>query len=148
MVSISPTISIDHNFSKIEPTREKEGNNLNGRMAMGGHGLPKVSLGFAISYHSTIGGQTIPERALWPFQRWFACRAGNLRLSSTPLDTQRHTPMSGTINHIPVNESDQSITVRKENLLFSFQVHFTISSFLSREKRENKQTFIKSKRML
>jgi hypothetical protein len=32
--------------------------------------------------------------------RWPACRAGDLRLSSTPLDTPRHTPMRGRTHYV------------------------------------------------
>jgi hypothetical protein len=50
------------------------------RMARGGHGLPKVSLGPAMPYPSTPYGRATPETALQ-------------QPSSTPLDTPRHTPM-------------------------------------------------------
>jgi hypothetical protein len=64
-----------------------------GRMARGGHELPKVSTGLAIPYPSTFCEQATPEMALWTFQGWPACRAGGLRPSLTPLVTPHLTPM-------------------------------------------------------
>jgi hypothetical protein len=63
-------------------------------MAWGGHGFPKVSLGSAMPDPSTPCGWAIPETALWPFQGWPACKADGLRLSSTPMDTPRRTPLN------------------------------------------------------
>jgi hypothetical protein len=70
-----------------------------GRMARGGHRLLKVSLGPVMLDPSMPCGQDTPETALHlqPFQGWSACRAGNLRPSSTLLDTPRHTPMQTTL---------------------------------------------------
>jgi hypothetical protein len=62
-------------------------------MAMGGHGLPKVSLGPPMPCPSTPCGRATPETALRPFQGWPTRRASGLRLSSTPLDTTPCTPM-------------------------------------------------------
>jgi hypothetical protein len=64
-----------------------------GRMARDCHGLPKVSPRLTMPYPS----MPCPETALWPFQGWPACRAGNLRPSSTPLDIPRRTPMAKQI---------------------------------------------------
>jgi hypothetical protein len=50
-----------------------------GRMARGGHGLPKVSLGPAMPYPSTPCGRA-------------TCRAGSLQPSSTPLDNGQSPP--------------------------------------------------------
>jgi hypothetical protein len=61
-----------------------------GRMARGGHGLPKVSLPL---YALQVA---IPETALLPFQGWPAHRAGSLRPSCTPLVTPRRTPLPST----------------------------------------------------
>jgi hypothetical protein len=63
-----------------------------GRLARGGHGLPKVSPGPAMTYPSIPCGTT-PETALWAFQGWTVRRAGGMRLSSTPLDTPRNRPL-------------------------------------------------------
>jgi hypothetical protein len=51
------------------------------------NGLLKVSSGLAMSYPSMPCGWATPETALRPFQEWRACRAGNLRPSSTLSDT-------------------------------------------------------------
>jgi hypothetical protein len=65
-----------------------------GRMASatGSHGLPKFSPGPAMPYLSTPCGRATSETASLPFQEWPACKAGGLRLSSTPLDA----PLMGT----------------------------------------------------
>jgi hypothetical protein len=68
-----------------------------GRMAKGGHGLPKVSPWPAKPYRSTPCGRATYKTTLQPFQRWPARRAGGLRSSSTPLDTPRRTPMPAGI---------------------------------------------------
>jgi hypothetical protein len=54
---------------------------IHGRMARGGHGLPKASLGLAMLYPSMPCGWGTPELALQPFQgyRWgptLLCPAG------------------------------------------------------------------------
>jgi hypothetical protein len=54
-------------------------------MARGGHGLPKVSPGPAISYPPTPCERATPETALHE-------GGGSLLASSTPLDTPRRTP--------------------------------------------------------
>jgi hypothetical protein len=41
-----------------------------GRIARGGHGFPKVSLGPAMPYPSTLCRQATPETTLQPFQGW------------------------------------------------------------------------------
>jgi hypothetical protein len=72
-----------------------------GRMARGGHGLPKVSPGPA---------QPDPYMPCgWP-----AYRAGGLRLSSTPLDTPRCTPM--LINGVFLQHKN-SISVAGEKVM-------------------------------
>jgi hypothetical protein len=43
------------------------------RMAWGGHGLPKTSLGPAMPYPSSPSGWATPETALQPFQGWATC---------------------------------------------------------------------------
>jgi hypothetical protein len=60
-------------------------------MARGVHGLPKVSRGPAMPNPSMPCQQATPKTALQPFLGWPARRAGGLRQSSTPLDTQRRT---------------------------------------------------------
>jgi hypothetical protein len=67
-----------------------------GRMARGGHGLPKVSSGPTMPDPSTPCGQAIPELNLRPFQGWPARSAIGQCPSSTPLDTPRRTPMLAT----------------------------------------------------
>jgi len=64
-----------------------------GRMARGGHGLPKVLTGPVMPCPSTPCGRVTPETALCSFQGWPTCRVGGLRPSFIPLDTPRHTPM-------------------------------------------------------
>jgi hypothetical protein len=64
-----------------------------GRVAGGGHGLLKVSLGLAMPYPSTSCGWTTPETDSRPFRGWPALRAGHLRPFATPLDTSRCAPM-------------------------------------------------------
>jgi hypothetical protein len=63
------------------------------RMAMGGHGLFKISVGPTMPDPSSPCRRTIPETALRAFQGWPACRAGSLWPSSTLLDTTHRTPM-------------------------------------------------------
>jgi hypothetical protein len=63
------------------------------RMARGGHALPKVSPRPAMPNPSTPCGWATPETTFQPFQGWPASRAGNLRPSSTLLDTPRRTPI-------------------------------------------------------
>jgi hypothetical protein len=72
--------------------QERETTKRHGRMARGGYGLPKVSPEPAMPNPSTPCRQATPETALQPFQGRYACRAGGLRPSSTPLDTPRRTP--------------------------------------------------------
>jgi hypothetical protein len=68
--------------------------NIHGRMARGGHELPKVSLGPTMPDPSTPCGQAICFTSFpRPFQGWPTCRTGGLRLSSTLLGTPRRTPM-------------------------------------------------------
>jgi hypothetical protein len=67
--------------------------NSHGVTARGGHGVPKVSPGPTMPYLFTPCGQATPEAALRPFQEWPNHRVSSLRLSSTPLDTPRRTPM-------------------------------------------------------
>jgi hypothetical protein len=64
-----------------------------GRMARGGHGLPKVSPGLAMPNPSTLCRLATPETALRLFIGWPAHRAGSLQLSSTLLDTPRRPLM-------------------------------------------------------
>jgi hypothetical protein len=65
-------------------------------MARGGHGLPKGSLGPAMSYPSTSCGRVTPETASQSFQGWHALMAGALRLPFTPLDTPCRTLLQVT----------------------------------------------------
>jgi hypothetical protein len=62
-------------------------------MARGGHGLPKVLLGPAMPYLSTLCGFATPETAFRAFQGWSARRVGNLRSSLIPLDTPFRPPV-------------------------------------------------------
>jgi hypothetical protein len=66
---------------------------MHGRMAKGGHGLPKVSPGSALPYPSMPREWATPETAYRPFQGSPARRVGGLRPSSFPLDAPRRTPM-------------------------------------------------------
>jgi hypothetical protein len=63
-------------------------------MAMGIHGLPKVSPGPAMPDPSTPCGRATPETALHQFLVWPDRKAGGLRPSSTPLDTPRRTGLN------------------------------------------------------
>jgi hypothetical protein len=54
----------------------------------------KFYLGPPLPYPSTRCGQATPETALRPFQGSPTRRTGDLRLSSTSLDTPRRTPMN------------------------------------------------------
>jgi hypothetical protein len=67
------------------------------RMARGIHGLTKVSLGPALPYPSMPCRRATPETALWMFLGWPAHRAGDLRPSSTPLDTPQHMGLPNSI---------------------------------------------------
>jgi hypothetical protein len=62
-------------------------------MARDGHGLPKVSLGPAMSCPSMPCWWGTPEKSFCLFQGWPACRAGGQRRPSTSLDTPRRTTM-------------------------------------------------------
>jgi hypothetical protein len=64
-------------------------------MARGGHELPKVLLGPAMPYPSTVCGFATPETAFWAFQGWSAPRVGGLRSSSIHLDTPFPPPVLG-----------------------------------------------------
>jgi hypothetical protein len=64
-------------------------------MARSGHGLPEISPGPTMPYPSKPYERATSKTASRRFQGWPARRAGGLRLSSTPLDTTRHTPMGG-----------------------------------------------------
>jgi hypothetical protein len=57
---------------------------LHGRMARGGHGLPKVSPGLFMPYPSKHCGRATPETVLQPFQRLPAHTVVSLQSSSTP----------------------------------------------------------------
>jgi hypothetical protein len=76
-------------------------------MARACHGLPKVLLGSAMRHASTPWGRATPKVALQLFQGWPACRAGNLRPSSTTLDTPRRMSM-GTKQLRAENQDHQS----------------------------------------
>jgi hypothetical protein len=65
------------------------------RMARDSHGLPKVSPRPAMPDRSKPWGRVTPETALQLFLAWPAHRIGDLRQSSTPLDTPRHTSLLG-----------------------------------------------------
>jgi hypothetical protein len=54
-------------------------------MARGGHGLPKVPLGSAMTDPTESSRRATPETALRPFQGWHTCKAGGLRPHSTPM---------------------------------------------------------------
>jgi hypothetical protein len=62
-------------------------------MAIGGHGLPKVSPGPASPDPSTPCGRATPLIGLRLFQGCPTRRAGGLLPSSTLMNTQRHTPV-------------------------------------------------------
>jgi hypothetical protein len=62
-------------------------------MARGGYGLPRMSPRPAMSFLYMPCRQTTPETALHPFLGWLIRSGGGLRSCSTPLDTQRRTPM-------------------------------------------------------
>jgi hypothetical protein len=67
-------------------------------MARGGHGLPKVLLGPAMPYPSTLCGWATPETAFWAFQGWYTPEApeapvGGLWPYSIPLDTTFRPPV-------------------------------------------------------
>jgi hypothetical protein len=62
-------------------------------MARGGHGLPKVLLGPAMPYPSTLCGFATPETAFPAFQGWSARRVGGLQPSSIPLVTPFRLPV-------------------------------------------------------
>jgi hypothetical protein len=59
------------------------------RMAQGDHGLPKVSVRPTMPDLSTPSGLA----TLQLYQGWPTRRAGGQRLTSSPLDTPRRTPM-------------------------------------------------------
>jgi hypothetical protein len=63
------------------------------RMARGGHGLPKVLIGPAMPYPSTLCGFATPKTAFQAFQGWSARRVGGLWPSSVPLDTPFRPPV-------------------------------------------------------
>jgi hypothetical protein len=63
------------------------------RMAKGFHGVPRVSLGPAMTDSSMPCGWSTPKTALWQFLGWSAHRTDSLRLSYTPLDTPRRTSL-------------------------------------------------------
>jgi hypothetical protein len=62
-------------------------------MARGGHGLPKVLLGPAMPYPSTLCGWATPETAFQAFQRRYARTVGSLWPYSIPLDTTFRLPV-------------------------------------------------------
>jgi hypothetical protein len=68
-----------------------------------------------------------PEMALWPFQRLPARRVGNLRPSSTPLDTPRSPPLHP--DAIGSHRSSQCPPQRSSLVLFLFIV--AVALFLS-----------------
>jgi hypothetical protein len=69
-------------------------NGIHGRMARGGHGLPKSSPGLVMPNPSTPCGRATPETASWPLQGWPTHRVGSLRTSFALLDTSRRAPMN------------------------------------------------------
>jgi hypothetical protein len=72
-----------------------------GRMAWGGHELPKVSLGPAMPDPSTPCRRATPEAALWPFQGCSARSACSLRPSCALLDPPRPAPVVLPVFHFP-----------------------------------------------
>jgi hypothetical protein len=79
-----------------------------GRMARGGHELPKVSQGLVMPDPSMPCGRATAETALWPFQGWPARRVGGLRPSTILLDTPLCTPMGdGQEGDIPQHVSQE-----------------------------------------
>jgi hypothetical protein len=80
-----------------------------GRIVMGGHGLLKLSLGPAMPYPST----PCRRATSWLFEGWPACRAGDLRPSSNPLNTPCRTPMSRRWNFEDLHSWGDYIGVRE-----------------------------------
>jgi hypothetical protein len=76
----------------------REGERCHGRMARGGHGVPKVSPGTAMPYPFTLCGRATPVMALWPFQEWPARRARGLLFFPTPLDAPRCMPIRDALS--------------------------------------------------
>jgi hypothetical protein len=76
------------------------------RMARGGHGLPQVSPGHAMSYLSTPCGRATSETTLWPFQGWPTCRAGCLLRIWTPHAVRL---WSETGSRMPVGHMSSSV---------------------------------------
>jgi hypothetical protein len=73
--------------------QKTEGEGSHGRMARGGHGLPKVATGPAMPNSFMTWGRATIETALQPFQGWPAHRESGLQPSSTLFVTPRRTPM-------------------------------------------------------
>jgi hypothetical protein len=71
-------------------------NHHHGRMARGGHVLPKISIGPAMPNPFTSCGRATPKTASRPFQGWPAPKAGGQRPCTTSLDTPRRTPIMTT----------------------------------------------------
>jgi len=93
-ISINWTLFQNWRISADGATRRRDAVvNGHGRMARGRHGLPKVSPRPAMLDSSTPSGRATAETALLMFQGWPARKAGSLRLSSSPLDHPRRTPM-------------------------------------------------------
>jgi hypothetical protein len=89
-------------------------------MAMGGHGLPEVSLGPTMPYLSTPCGQATPIIAIRPFQGWLAHRAGDLRRFFPLLDTPRRKSMTATRNKTNEEKMNQNPHASKRVALLGF----------------------------
>jgi hypothetical protein len=105
-------IFINPKVNKFRPT--EQGRFHYGRMGRGGHGLPKVSLVPAMLYPSTSCGQPSLK---WPHSHFKgSCPQGNLRPSSSLLDTPRRTPLDSTNN--PNVRRD--VFIIRQNLILRF----------------------------
>jgi hypothetical protein len=114
-------------FNKIKPydrtiiDRNMQKSTCNGRMARGGHGLPKFSPRSATPYLSTLCGRATLGTALRLFQGWLACSADSFRPSSTPPDTTSRTPMHNrmciTPKHVHCSAKEEEYTTNVNYLV-------------------------------
>jgi hypothetical protein len=89
MVTIRWTLRVT-----LSDASQKRRNKSNGRMARGGHGVSKISLGPAMLYPFMPCGRPPLKWTYGHFRSGCPCRAGGLRPSSTLLDTPYCTPLN------------------------------------------------------
>jgi hypothetical protein len=138
---------IDHSWKKGKVKSYINCIWFHGRMARGGHRLPKVSLGPAMPNSS------MPCRWATPVQGWLAHRADGLRPFYTLLDTPRHNPMYGLTsstvgrgtlkrrNHLKFAHLNKAVKAKANCFVVSVDIQCPTKNVANRRERDDLLTF-------